>query len=156
MSLRRWIQDHPHPLEWAYRVAERLFHALDPLLARLGYERVERLLLPLERISKEWIFDCRMCGQCILRKTGMTCPMTCPKLLRNGPCGGVRPGGYCEVYPERRCIWNDAYERSRKMPRYGSHIQDVQPPVDGRLQGTSAWINMLKDDIEKPACPHKG
>jgi hypothetical protein len=144
MSVRRWIQDHPRPLEWAYRLTEGMFHALDPLFARLGYERVERLILPLERVSKELVFDCRMCGQCILRLTGMTCPMTCPKQLRNGPCGGVRPGGYCEVYPERRCIWTDAYERSRRMRIYGQGILDVQPAVDWRLEGQSAWVNMLR------------
>ena len=38
-----------------------------------------------------------MCGQCVLHSTGMTCPMTCPKTLRNGPCGGVREDGDCEV-----------------------------------------------------------
>jgi hypothetical protein len=143
MGARRWIQDHPRPLEWAYRTTERLFEFLKPFFARLGYDRVERLILPLERASKEAIFDCRMCGQCILRLTGMTCPMTCPKLLRNGPCGGVGPGGYCEVYPERRCIWTDAYERSLKMPSYGPHILDLQPAVDWRLEGSSAWVNML-------------
>ena len=143
MSVRRWIQAHPRPLEWAYRATEGLFGLFQPLLARLGYGRVERLILPLERVSKEAIFDCRMCGQCILRLTGMTCPMTCPKLLRNGPCGGVRPGGYCEVYPERRCIWTDAYKRSRKMPLYGQGILDLQPAVDWRLEGRSAWVNML-------------
>jgi hypothetical protein len=143
MSLRGWVQDHPRPLESAYRFTERLFCALDPLLARIGYDRVARIILPAERLSKEMIFDCRMCGQCILRLTGMTCPMTCPKLLRNGPCGGVRPGGYCEVYADRRCIWTDAYERSRKMHVYGEGILLVQAPVNTLLQGTSAWINML-------------
>jgi hypothetical protein len=143
MTLRRWIQDHPRLLEWAYRSTERLFRYLDPLIARIGYERVARFILPLERVSKELVFDCRMCGHCILRLTGMTCPMTCPKKLRNGPCGGVRPGGYCEVYPEQRCIWTDAYERSRKMRFYGDGILRFQSLVDWRLEGTSAWINML-------------
>ena len=69
--------------------------------------------------------------------------MTGSKLLRNGPCGGVRPGGFCEVYPERRCIWTDACQRSRKMQIYGQRISDLQPPVDWQLEGTSAWINML-------------
>ena len=145
MGARQWIQDHPQPLEWAYRLTEWLFGLLAPLLGRLGYQRVERLILPLEKVSKEAIFGCRMCGQCILRLTGMTCPMTCPKFLRNGPCGGVRSGGYCEVYPDRRCIWTDAFERSLRMPAYGKGILDLQPAVDWRLEGTSAWINLLKE-----------
>jgi hypothetical protein len=142
MRLRRLVQDPPRPLEWAYWITERLFRLLNPFFARVGYGRVERLLLPLERVSKEMLFDCRMCGQCILRLKGMTCPMTCPKSLRHGPCGGVRPGGYCEVYPERRCVWTDAYQRSLCMPIYGERIRDVQPPVDWRLEGRSAWMNM--------------
>ena len=57
-------------------------------------------LLPLiEHALKKPIWDCRMCGQCVLHSTGMTCPMTCPKTLRNGPCGGVRENGNCEVVP---------------------------------------------------------
>ena len=143
MSLRAWIQDHPRPLEWAYRLSERLFHGLDPVFARLGYERAARAIAPLERVSKGLLFDCQMCGQCILRLTGMTCPMTCPKKLRNGPCGGVRPGGYCEVLPENMCIWTQAFHRSRAMAIYGDGILIVQPAVDWRLAGTSAWINML-------------
>jgi hypothetical protein len=130
-------------LEVAYRATERLFHALEPLISRLGYERVARVLIPLERLSKRLVFDCRMCGQCILHLTGMTCPMTCPKLLRNGPCGGVRPNGCCEVDAEWRCVWTDAYERSLKMRFYTDCMLILEPPVDWRLQGTSAWINML-------------
>lgn len=151
MRIMFWIQGHPRPLEWVYRATEQLFHRVEPLIARLGYERVGRLLAPLERVSKGAVFGCRMCGQCILRLTGMTCPMTCPKQLRNGPCGGVRAGGYCEVYPERRCIWTEAYERSRKMHTYGDGILMLQPPVDWRLEGRSAWISMLtKEDGEIP------
>jgi hypothetical protein len=143
MSMRSWIQDHPRPLEWAYRTTERLFHLLDPVFTRIGYGRVERAILWPEKVSKQAIFDCRMCGQCILRQTGMTCPMTCPKLLRNGPCGGVRPEGFCEVYPDRRCIWHQAYQRSQRMHIYGDDMLLVQPAVDWRLRGTSAWVNMI-------------
>ena len=29
----------------------------------------------------------------------------CPKFMAHGPCGGVRKGGFCEVYPEMICPW---------------------------------------------------
>ena len=143
MNAGRWLRNHPALLERAYRITHRLFEYLNPWIARLGYGRVERWILPTEEISKKVIFDCRMCGQCILHSTGMTCPMTCPKNLRNGPCGGVRPNGHCEVIAEMRCVWVEAYERSLKMPVYGGEFKLIQPPVNRRLEGGSAWINLL-------------
>jgi hypothetical protein len=70
--------------------------------------------------------------------------MTCPKNLRNGPCGGVRVNGHCEVKPEMRCIWVDAYERSLRMPHFGHEMKTEQPPVNWQLKDTSSWINLLK------------
>jgi hypothetical protein len=69
--------------------------------------------------------------------------MTCPKNIRNGPCGGVRANGNCEVIPEMRCVWIEAYERSQKMRFYRHELVLLQPPVNHQLEGTSAWINML-------------
>ncbi len=66
---------------------------------------LERALIAIEKAVKEPLFDCRMCGQCILHSTGLVCPMRCPKNLRNGPCGGVLVDGHCEVYPDRPCVW---------------------------------------------------
>lgn len=118
-----WLQNYPHFLERAYRLTHRLFVWLNPVIRRLGYRRVERWLRPLEEVSKQVVFDCRMCGQCVLHSTGMTCPMTCPKNLRNGPCGGVRPNGHCEVIPDMPCIWVVAYERSQQMPNFGHEMR---------------------------------
>jgi len=117
----------------------------------IALKAIERILLPVERISKEMVFDCRMCGQCILHETGLTCPMRCPKNLRNGPCGGVRADGNCEVYPDKPCIWVQAIERSRRLPLWRGRIHGLQPPVDWQLQGTSAWINFFtRRDIDYP------
>jgi hypothetical protein len=102
---------------------------------------MERLFVWLERWSKGLLFDCRMCGQCILHDTGMTCPMTCPKNLRNGPCGGVRLNGHCEIKPEMPCVWVQAWERSKRMPDYGGEILVIQAPLNHSLKDTSAWIN---------------
>jgi hypothetical protein len=103
----------------------------------------------LERIEhavKGPLFGCQMCGQCVLHSTGLTCPMNCPKQLRNGPCGGVRPDGTCEVDPSMRCVWLKAYERSRRLPLYRHHFNDLRAPVDNSLQGTSAWKNLVTGD----------
>lgn len=42
-----------------------------------------------------------------------------------------------------KCVWVAAFERSKKMPVYGSEMIMLQPPVNRQLEGSSAWINML-------------
>jgi Methylene-tetrahydrofolate reductase C terminal len=106
----------------------------------------------VEHAVKGPIWGCKMCGQCVLHETGLTCPMTCPKTLRNGPCGGVRPDGHCEVKPEMRCVWVKADERAQRLPGFRGHIDDLRPPVDNRLQGTSSWRNLVTGrDRMRPA-----
>jgi hypothetical protein len=110
-----------------------------------------RVLPLVERAVKGPVFGCRMCGQCVLHSTGLTCPMNCPKTLRNGPCGGVREDGSCEVRPEMRCVWLKAYGRSRRLP-WSEEFAELRPPVDERLRGTSSWRNLLSGrDREAPA-----
>jgi hypothetical protein len=143
MGLLRRLQKHPAFLEKLYGLTHTAVLNLQPLIKRIGYERSNRWLKGGEELAKRAVFDCRMCGQCILHATGMTCPMTCPKNLRNGPCGGVRANGHCEVKPEMKCIWVQAFERSQQMPQYGTEILHIQPPVNRQLEGESAWITML-------------
>lgn len=114
------------------------------------------VLARVEHAAKGPIFGCRMCGQCVLHDTGFTCPMTCPKTLRNGPCGGVREDGHCEVRPEMRCVWVKAEARSRTLPLvpdgWRAHFGELRPPVDNRLVGTSSWANLVTGrDRERPA-----
>jgi hypothetical protein len=138
-----WLQDRPRVLELAYLGFYRLALWAKPVLMIGGPKRLDRFMAPLEELPKRIMFDCRMCGQCVLHSTGMTCPMNCPKNLRNGPCGGVRADGHCEVVPEMPCVWVKAWERSRSMPTYGQEILLLQPPVNRSLEGTSAWVNLL-------------
>ncbi len=135
----RWLQDSPHFLELTYRL---VYKSLQPFQHwMLPDSWIERTFIRLEKISKGVLFDCRMCGVCVLHDTGMTCPMTCPKTLRNGPCGGVLPNSHCEIFPEKSCIWAKAWERSKRMPIYGQEIKHIQPPINHQLRDTSAWIN---------------
>ena len=146
-----WLKDHPQALEWLYALTERLVRLLYPHLRRFSPRATEQLLIGAEKLSKGYLFNCQMCGQCILHSTGMTCPMTCPKNLRNGPCGGVRANGHCEVIPERMCVWVQAWQRSRAMPAYGDEIMLIQPPVNRSLQDSSAWINLVEAiDQQRP------
>ncbi|MFC3571642.1 methylenetetrahydrofolate reductase C-terminal domain-containing protein [Paracoccus simplex] len=136
-----WSVRHARGLERLYRILAALFLRLHPLWQALGYARAERPVRFVERQVKGLLFDCRMCGQCVLSATGMSCPMNCPKQLRNGPCGGVRADGHCEVAPEMPCAWVKAWEGARRMAQ-GDAILAVQKPVDRRLAGRSSWLDV--------------
>jgi hypothetical protein len=142
--LRLFAVRHAAGFERLYHALERGIVALDPVFARIGYDRVERPVAFVERTAKRLLFDCRMCGQCVLSSTGMSCPMNCPKELRNGPCGGVRPGGFCEVKPEMRCVWILAWDGASRM-QGGARIREVLPPVDHRLKGSSSWLRVGRE-----------
>ncbi len=108
-TVRRWVVRHAGLFEFIYNdLLEPALVWLHPLWRRMGYGRVEKPVALVEKMVKGFLFDCRMCGHCVLSSTGMSCPMNCPKSLRNGPCGGVRPNGHCEVKPEMRCVWVEA------------------------------------------------
>lgn len=138
-AVRLWSVRHARFLESLYNRFAGALVKLHKVFEWIGYRRVERPILFVERNVKGLLFDCRMCGQCILSSTGMSCPMNCPKSLRNGPCGGVRANGHCEVEPGMPCVWVEGWRGSRAM-RDGDAILDVQPPVDQNLIGTSAWL----------------
>ncbi|MCB9945460.1 MAG: methylenetetrahydrofolate reductase C-terminal domain-containing protein [Geminicoccaceae bacterium] len=143
-DIRLWSVRHARLFEGFYRLFERSYVAMAPLIRRIGVERVEKPVAAVERIVKGTLFDCRMCGRCVLSSTGMSCPMNCPKQMRNGPCGGVRANGHCEVRPQMRCVWVQAYEGSRRMS--GGHaILDVQKPVDRSIEGSSSWIRVMQE-----------
>jgi hypothetical protein len=137
----RWLQNFPHFLEILYRLFEVGLSPLKRWFKPGGWG--EPLIIAVEKYTKRAVFNCKMCGQCILHSTGMTCPLNCPKHLRNGPCGGVRTNSHCEVKPDMVCIWVEAYDRSIQMPHYGHQFASLQPPMNNRLKGTSSWINMF-------------
>lgn len=141
--VRRWVVRHARAFELLYAGFEPLLRLLGPLVAAVGPERLERPVAAVERRIKGLLFDCRMCGHCVLSATGMACPMNCPKQLRNGPCGGVRADGGCEVKPEMRCVWVEAWEGSRRM-KHGDRIQVVQLPVDAAEEGKSSWLKVVQ------------
>lgn len=111
-----------------------------------------KLIARSEAFCKGMMFDCRACGQCVLSQTGLICPMSCPKGLRNGPCGGTLQGE-CEVYPDRECVWVRIHRRNGK----GSFsLPNLIPSPDPSLSFTSSYLNMLsgKDKAGREPMPY--
>ena len=144
-SVRLWSVRHARGLSGFYTAFESAFVRLAPLWRRLGYQRIDRPMAAVERVVKGLLFDCKMCGQCVLSSTGMSCPMNCPKQLRNGPCGGVRSNGNCEVNPDMRCVWVEGFRGAERIPGGLEKIRVVQLPVDRRIEGSSAWLRVVRD-----------
>ena len=141
--VRLWSVRQAAALERLYAAFERAVARAAPVLARIGYGRLERPVAAFEASVKGFLFDCRMCGDCVLSKTGMSCPMNCPKAMRNGPCGGVRANGNCEVYPDMPCVWVKAWEGGLAM-RGGGAIGEVLSAVDHARKGSSAWLALAR------------
>lgn len=141
--VRLWSVRHARGLNRLYRALEDLLVMLRPLMRVFGDERLERPFAAIERGTKGFLFDCKMCGQCVLSSTGMSCPMNCPKQLRNGPCGGVRANGNCEVLPDMKCVWVAAWEGSQRITGGVESLRTVQFAVDRRLEGRSSWLRAL-------------
>ncbi len=141
--LRRWAVHHAGFFEKVWKVTESTIIRLAPIADRIGHDRLEKPVAAFEKVTKGLLFDCHMCGQCVLSSTGMSCPMNCPKTIRNGPCGGVRPDGYCE-----------GWKGAQKM-QGGEQIATVQFAVDYQLKGKSSWFRHLRKAQAEQAAAHE-
>jgi len=147
-SMRSWSVRNARWLSVVYKAVEAVLMTAHPFMKRVGYERLEKPLMKVEKTTKGFLFDSQSCGQCIVSFTGLSCPMNCPKSIRNGPCGGVRSNGRCEVDSGMTCVWVLAWEGNQRMHKNEYPIQVVQPPVDDRLRGSSAWLREIRRKIE--------
>ncbi len=131
-----------------YKIGRAVFGWIDrkPSLAR-SLEHAEFAI-------KSPVFGCQSCGNCVLASMQHVCPQTCPKQLRNGPCGGTN-NGQCEVIPEQACIWVKVYERAKTADEL-EQLKVYIPPPDRSLKGTSAWINYFLDKDSRPGHPKDG
>jgi len=140
---------HSRLLEAVYDGFARTLEGLAPVARAVPARTLEAAFAATESRVKGVLFDCRMCGQCSLSATGLSCAMNCPKALRNGPCGGVRPDGFCEIEPDMPCVWLDAWHGARTM-RGGYAIEVPLAPLDHRRVGRSSWMAVVEG--EAAAC----
>ena len=125
------------------RALTRVFRWIDR--RRPAAVLVERVELAI----KKPLFGCQACGNCVLGHLEYVCPQTCPKQLRNGPCGGT-DRGRCEVTPDKPCIWVAVYDRAKAANALDG-LKIYVPPPDRRLRDTSSWINYFLDRDSRPA-----
>jgi ferredoxin len=98
---------------------------------------------------------CRQCGRCMLGYTGGICPVTrCSKSLFNGPCGGTRADGECEVGDGVRCAWHDIYDRLKAQGRLKS-ILDIRPAMEWTDKGPATLVQRGFQG-RSPTTPPKG
>jgi hypothetical protein len=80
-----------------------------------------------------WVEMCGACGDCFLDRTGGVCPIVrCAKGLLNGPCGGTRKGGKCEIDPDKDCAWVLIHGRLQKQGRLDV-MRKYYPPKNYRV-----------------------
>ncbi len=156
----RGHKTNPLPMRVADALAERfpvkkggaLRGALTPVFRWIDkHPFTAHLMEKAELMFKEPVFGCQACGNCVLGEMEYVCPMTCPKNLRNGPCGGTF-NGQCEVYPDRACIWVKVYEHARDAGRIDGLRQFI-PARNRSLQGTSSFINLFLNRDNRPGNP---
>ena len=107
-----------------------------------------RALAKTELLIKGPLFGCRMCGNCVLQKTALICPMGCPKGMRNGPCGGITPEKKCYIDETRECVWSCIYEKAKREGEE-EMLLEVLPPLDWSKTGKETWsevINHIKKE----------
>lgn len=147
-SLRRFASRHSRAYEAVYNASSPIILSTLRVINKLVGERLNTPITWLEAKIKGVLFDCKMCGNCVLSSTGMTCPMNCPKTIRNGPCGGVRENGNCEVNADMKCVWVDAWDGAQKM-QHSREIELVQFAPNQQHQGSSAWIRLSDEAANK-------
>src|SRR5713226_4697435 len=101
----------------------------------------------LEFVIKSPLFGCQTCGNCVLGQMEYVCPQTCPKNMRNGPCGGTK-NGQCEVV-DKPCIWTAVFERAKSANRLEDLRVYIPSPIRA-LKGTSSWVNYFLGRDSRP------
>jgi methylenetetrahydrofolate reductase (NADPH) len=103
-----------------------------------------------EYYGKKEVFGCQNCGNCVLGSMEYVCPQTCPKQMRNGPCGGTFHGA-CEVI-DQECIWVKVMARAEASNTI-DQLKVFIPPPDRRLTGTASWVNFYLGRDSRPGRP---
>ncbi len=94
-----------------------------------------------------WIARCAACGDCVLGETFGLCPVArCAKSLMNGPCGGTRKDGKCEIDPDTDCVWFQIVERAKERGQLDK-LKKVRGPKDWSNSEHGGPKRMTREDL---------
>ena len=95
-----------------------------------------------------WQENCLSCGDCRLDRTGGICPLArCPKGIQNGPCGGTRRNGKCELNPASDCAWVLIYNRLAALGKLAL-LEEIQPPKDWSRAFFGGPRRLEREDVQ--------
>ena len=115
-------------------------HMADAFPALPVFPGLDTVFVGVDRDTGLYEERCRQCGRCMLGYTGGICPVTrCSKSLFNGPCGGTRENGECEVGDGVPCAWKEIYERLKAQGRLQSMLA-IRPAMDWIDKGPATLV----------------
>jgi ferredoxin len=111
------------------------------------YPGVNTTSLAIREQPGLWTARCAACGDCMLGETFGLCPVArCAKSLMNGPCGGTRKDGKCEVDENTDCVWRLIVERAEAKGRL-EDLLAVRPSKNWSNSGHGGPKRMLREDL---------
>ena len=127
--------------------------AADSGALRVGGPRAgwTALVERVESSVKRPVFGCEACGNCVLGHMEYVCPQTCPKQMRNGPCGGTFLG---QLRGRGQAVHLGEGDGTGRGRRRVDALKIYIPPPDRRLKGTSSWINYFLERDSRPAASY--
>jgi hypothetical protein len=111
------------------------------------YPGVNTTALAIRQEPGLWIARCAACGDCVLGETFGFCPVArCAKSLSNGPCGGTRKNGKCEIDENLDCVWYQIYERAKARGKVDQLLK-VRKPKNWSNSGHGGPKRMVREDL---------
>ncbi len=112
------------------------------------YPGVNTTSLAIREAPGLWTARCAACGDCILGETFGLCPVArCAKGLLNGPCGGTRKDGKCEVDENTDCVWYLIIKRAEERGEL-EKLAKIRKAKDWSNSDHGGPKRMIREDLQ--------
>jgi len=111
------------------------------------YPGVNTTSLAIREEPGIWTARCAACGDCVLGETFGLCPVArCAKSLMNGPCGGTRADGKCEIDENVDCVWYLIVKRAEERGELDK-LAKIGKPKDWSNSDHGGPKRMVREDL---------